>query len=67
MKLIKFTNSGHLKGMPLYINADHITALFETPSVDGGTLQTRLYGGPTGVEWIIEEGLSEALALIRKK
>ena len=65
--MIKFTNSGNLKGMPLYINADHITALFETFSVEGGTLQIRVYGGPTGIEWVVEEGLSEALALIRKK
>jgi hypothetical protein len=63
MKLVKFGNTGNHRGMPIYINADHITAVFEVPSQSGGSLETHIYGGCAGqgVEWVVEEGISEVV------
>ena len=62
MKLIKLTNNAeHSKGLPIYINIDMITAVYERALEPGGSLITIIYGGPTGLEWYVEEGLSEVL------
>jgi hypothetical protein len=63
MKLVKFNNTGKFTGFPIYINADHVTAVFEVPSEQGGSLETHIYGGNAGngVEWIVEESLLEAV------
>lgn len=61
--LVKFTNSvEQLKGMPLYINPDHIISVYEAPT-DGGSLVTTIYG-IRGENWFIEEGLLEAVTRI---
>jgi hypothetical protein len=62
MKLIKLTNNAdHSKGLPIYINPEMVTAVYERPLEPGGSLVTILYGGPQGLEWYVEEGLSEVL------
>ena len=63
MALIKFSNTGVHSGMPIYINSDHVTAVFEIASQQGGSLETHIYGGCAGqgVEWIVEESLNEAV------
>lgn len=68
MKLVKFTNTGAHAGMPIYINIDHITAVFEIQTSPGGSLETHIFGGCTekGVEWAVEEGLSEVVKLIKE-
>jgi len=54
-KLIKLTNDADAhKGNPLYINPDHITAIYDAPSNNGG-LKTFIFGGFTGVQWEVEE------------
>lgn len=62
--MLKFTNATDaLKGEPLYINPTYIAAVFEV-ATNGGSLKTIIYGGPTGVTWEVEEGLSTVLAII---
>lgn len=65
MAMIKLSNTGKFIGLPIYINADHITAVFEVPT-DSGSLETHVYGGCAGqgVEWIVEEGLSDVIKKI---
>jgi len=63
--LIKLTNSNeHLKGMPIYITAEHILSVFETPT-DGGSLVTSVYG-IRGDTWFVEESLSQVVKLINR-
>ena len=54
-KMIKLTNTGIHLGEPIWINPKLIACVYSTPSGEGGSLQTRVYGGPTGVEWVVEE------------
>jgi predicted enzyme related to lactoylglutathione lyase len=65
---IKLTNaaSGH-KGNPIYINVDQIAAVFEVASEEGGSLSTRVFGGPTGQEWRVEESLGEVMTKIESQ
>lgn len=65
MKFIKLTNAvdAH-KGNPLYINPQHITAVFDAPATQGGSLKTFVFGGYTGVQWEVEESPKEILKLI---
>lgn len=61
--LLKFTNaSAGLIGNPLFISSDHIASVFERPT-DGGSLQTVIFGGPTGTSWEVEESLSEVVKI----
>ena len=61
--LVKLTNNhNELKGMPIYINTDHIISVYEVP-VDGGSLMTAVYG-IRGESWFVEEGLSEAVSIV---
>jgi hypothetical protein len=66
MSMIKFTNASQgRKGDPLYINSDWIITVFEA-HVEGGSLITIIFGGPTGISWEVEESLSEAIKLINE-
>ena len=58
MTLIKLTNNAdHSRGLPLYMNPDNITAVYERALVPGGSLVTIVFS--KGIEWYVEEGLSE--------
>ena len=61
-KFIKLTNdvNNNLKGTPIYINVDHITAIFDAPT-EGGNIKTFVFGGYTGVQWEVEESPKEIL------
>lgn len=63
MNMIKLGNTGAHRGQNIWINADHITAVFSTPSEDGGSLQTQVYGGYSaqGINWTVEESVEEVL------
>jgi len=63
-KFIKLTNDvdAH-KGNPIYINKDYIAAVLEAQSVDGG-IKTVIYGGPTGVQWEVEETAKTVVSMI---
>ena len=61
--LIKLTNNFEkLRGMPVYINTDHIISVYELP-VEEGSLITAIFCNP-GREWYVEEGLSEVIKII---
>ena len=65
MKMLKFTNMNNNRlGDPIYINSDWIVAVYENHS--GGSLRTIIYGGTTGTEWNVEEGLSEVIKIINE-
>ena len=50
--------------MPVYINKDWIVSVFERPKVDGGSLSTFIFGGPSGLSWEVCESLNEAIKII---
>ena len=56
--------SNEHKDDPIYINVDHITAVFDVPSAQGGSLKTFVYGGYKGIQWEVEESPSQILKLI---
>jgi hypothetical protein len=63
-KFIKLTNDNDAhKGNPIYINADHITAIYDAAIV-GGNIKTFVFGGHTGVQWEVEETPKQVLDLI---
>lgn len=66
--MIKFTNmvEAH-QGNPIYINVDHITAVYEIAKQPGGSLTTIVYGGPIGTTWEVEESLEEVIRLINSE
>ena len=67
-RFVKFTNDADAhKGSQIYINVDHISAIYEAPSTPGGSLKTFIYGGYTGVQWEIEESPKKILELIYKQ
>jgi hypothetical protein len=60
--LLKFGNgSPEHAGNPIYIDTDWITAVHPMNSPSGGGLITVIFGGPTGVTWIVEEGVEEVV------
>ena len=65
MKFVKFTNAvdAH-KGNPIYINPDHITAIYDAPTTEGGSLKTFVFGGYTGVQWEVEESPKQIIEKI---
>lgn len=66
-KIVKLTNTvDDLKGSPIYINADHITSIYQMPREEGGSLITVIYGGPKGEAWNVEESPEEIVKLINK-
>jgi hypothetical protein len=59
---IKLTNASSVhRGNSIYININQISAVFEVASEEGGSLSTRVFGGPTGQEWQVEESLNEVM------
>ena len=50
----------------IYINKDAIITAFEMANEEGGSLATVIYGGPTGSNWNVEEGLNKVVSLINK-
>ena len=63
--MIKLTNAhdGHL-GNPIYINTDQISAVYPQNNTDGGGQMTIIYGGQTGITWIVEEGVEQVVRMI---
>lgn len=65
MKMIKLTNATEaLLDNPIYINQDWIVAVFEAPSMPGGSLKTIVYGGPTGITWEVSESPSDVYKMV---
>lgn len=64
--MIKLMNlsQGH-QGNPIYINPDHIIAVYPF-SPDGGSIQTIVYGGSQGTIWTVEEGVETVIKLIKE-
>jgi hypothetical protein len=63
--LIKFTNNVQgLEGNPIYINSDWITAIYEQPNAEGGSVKTIIFGGPTAQAWEVAESLNEAVKIL---
>lgn len=61
----KLTNAVDLyKGQPIYINPKHVSAVYEVAKTPGGSLVTIIYGGFQGLAWEVEEGLTEAIAVL---
>lgn len=62
---IKLTNAReNLKGNPLYLNTESITVVYEIANEEGGSLATKVYGGPQGSEWEVEESLGTVVNLL---
>jgi uncharacterized protein YlzI (FlbEa/FlbD family) len=65
MGFIKVTNQvGKHVGMPLLINTDWITTVFEEAGPDGGSLSTMIYCVQGNKTWIVEESLSQVIKKI---
>ena len=65
---IKLTNtSGEHAGENLWVNVDHITAVYEHPKVPDGGLTTFVHGrvGPP-ITWEVEESASQVMKLIEE-
>jgi uncharacterized protein YlzI (FlbEa/FlbD family) len=62
IKLMNLSN-GH-QGNPIYINPDHIIAVYPF-APDGGSIQTIVYGTPD-TTWIVEEGIETVVKLIKE-
>lgn len=61
-KFVKLINNADVhKGNPLYINIDHITAVYDVAAHQGGSLKTFIFGGYTGVTWEVEESPKEVV------
>ena len=59
-QFIKFTNDADAhKGNPIYINRDHIAAVYDFTTPNG--IKTCIYGGQTGVVWEVSETMTEVL------
>ena len=64
--LVKFTNgSEQFKGNDLYINMNHIIAVYEFTKELGTDPVTIVYGGTQGSEWAVGETLTEAVKRIQ--
>jgi hypothetical protein len=60
-KFIKLTNDTEAhKGNPIYINVDHVTAVYEVANPPGG-FKTFVFGGHTGVQWEVEESPKDVI------
>lgn len=64
IRLMNLAN-GH-QGNPIYINIDHIIAVYPFAPDASGSLQTVVYGGPQGMTWIVEEGVEDVIKKIRE-
>lgn len=68
MKFIKLRNNADgFKGEDIWINADHITAIYEHAKVLGGGLTTFVHGqmGPP-ITWEVEESAREIIKIIEE-
>lgn len=64
--LVKFTNSvDERQDDPIYINPHHIIAVYEDRT-NGGSLSTKIYGGPTGIVWTVQESLGEVVKILER-
>lgn len=65
MAMIKFTNTGQFADMPIYINRDHITSVFEV-ATNEGSLATHIFCGlgKESVVWIVQESLGQVIKAI---
>ena len=69
MKFIKLRNNADgFKDEDIWINVDHITAIYEHAKVPGGGLTTFVHGqiGPP-ITWEVEESAREIINLIREQ
>jgi hypothetical protein len=65
IKFIKLTNNTEAhKGNPIYINVDHITAVYDAIVDQSGGFKTFVFGGHTGVQWEVEESPKTILKMI---
>jgi hypothetical protein len=63
-RFVKLTNDTDAhKGNPIYINVDHITAVYDA-AVPEGNIKTFVFGGHTGVQWEVEETPKQVIDLI---
>jgi hypothetical protein len=62
---IKLTNNTDAhKGNPIFLNVDHITAVYDI-EVQGGGIKTIVYGGyGAGVSWEVEESPKTVIDMI---
>ena len=64
-KFIRLTNDVEAhKGNPIYINIDHITAVYDAAPQQGGSLKTFVFGGYTGVQWEVEQSPKDVVKMI---
>lgn len=64
--LVKFTNGAEqFKGNDLFINLDHIVAVYEFTKELGTDPVTIVYGGTQGSEWAVGESLAETVKRIQ--
>ena len=65
--MIKLTNTGKLADMPIYINTDHITSVFEVPTEEG-SLTTQVFSafGKEPLVWTVQESLGQVIKLIER-
>lgn len=67
MPMIKLTNTGQLADMPIYINSNHITSVFEI-ATDEGSLKTQVFSafGKDPLVWTVQESLGQVIKMIEK-
>lgn len=65
---IKLTNtSGDHAGESIWINVDHITAVYDHPKVAGGGITTFVHGRVGApITWEVEESTSQVMKLIEE-
>jgi hypothetical protein len=65
---IKLTNTaGQHQGDPIWVNASHITAVYEHAKIQGGGLTTFVHGRVgTPITWEVEESASQVMKLIEE-
>ena len=65
---IKLINTaGQHQGDSIWINVDHITAVYEYAKVQGGGLTTSVHGRlGTPITWEVEESASQVMKLIEE-
>lgn len=65
---IKLTNTaGEHAGEAIWINVDHITAVYEHAKVNGGGLTTFVHGRVGApITWEVEESASQVMKLIEE-
>lgn len=64
---VKLTNNfDDRKDDPIFINVNHIIAVYEDRT-DGGSLVTKVYGGTAeAVIWVVQESLGQVLKKIEE-